>query len=86
VTVRNNTFELEVHEVASSFGLSARETEILHAICAGLKIKEFAASAKIANETARKQLKSMLRKLGVGYQMDAVRLVYRMYVEERIAA
>lgn len=86
VTVKNNTIELEVHEVACSFGLSARETEILHAICGGLKIKEFAARTKIATETARKELKSMLKKLGVGYQIDAVRLVYQTYVEERVAA
>ena len=86
IMVKSNTFDPHARRVALYFGLSRRETEILESICGGLRIKEFAANETIATETARKQLKSMLRKLGVGYQVDAVRLVYQTYFEESMAA
>ena len=86
VMVKNNTFDPQARQVASYFGLSGRETEILESLCGGLRIKEFAAKETIATETARKELKSMLKKLGVGYQVDAVRLVYQTYFEEQMAA
>lgn len=58
--------------------LSAREMEILVELHTGIATREIAAKVGVSEGTVRSQIKSMLRKLGVSSQLQAVAAFQRL--------
>lgn len=69
--------EEEIRRFAALFSLTPAETRVVGALAAGRPLDEFAAGSAIQPDTARKQLKSALAKVGCRSQKDLVRMVER---------
>ena len=57
--------------------LSEREAEVLEELCQGHSAQDIAGTAGVAITTVRAQIRSILTKLGVGSQLQAVALAHR---------
>lgn len=57
--------------------LTPREREVLHDLTMGLRAKEIAERSFVSISTVRSQIKSILRKLGVSSQLEAVAMATR---------
>lgn len=72
VAARAISFFSRSKQVNYSYGLSARETEILHLLARGKTYKRIAQEANISAETVKKHLKNVYTKLQVGCGTEAV--------------
>jgi PAS domain-containing protein len=62
-------------DLAEFFGLSPAESRLTAALLAGRKLREVAADSGVQITTARSQLSSVLRKVGVGRQAELIRVL-----------
>ena len=86
IVVRTNTLAADLGNIVHSFRLSEAEAKILDALCSGMNPSDIAKRRPLSIHTVRTQVKTVLAKLGVHSQIEAVRLVYQTYLEERLAA
>ncbi len=64
--------------IAMRLGLSPAEAGLMAALCTKSSLVEHAQQRKVRPQTVRSQMKSVLRKLGVHSQLEAVRLLLRL--------
>lgn len=64
-----------IPDVASRYRLSRSEARLLEALCTDSRLKEYAHMNNVSTHTVRTQLRSILAKLGVHSQIEAVRTV-----------
>ena len=64
-----------LHEVATRHRLTPTEVRLLEALCTDSRPKDYAFMLKLSVHTVRTQLRSILSKLGVHSQIEAVRMV-----------
>jgi two-component system, NarL family, nitrate/nitrite response regulator NarL len=70
-------------EIASRLAtLTEREDEILELLATGVQVRDIAERSGVAEATVRSQVKSILRKLGVGSQIAAVAIHHQHYVDD----
>jgi DNA-binding NarL/FixJ family response regulator len=69
--------ERRAAELAPLERLSEREAAVLRALASGRSVAAIAADAVVAEATVRTQVRSVLTKLGVGSQLEAVAVAYR---------
>jgi DNA-binding NarL/FixJ family response regulator len=62
-------------DLAEFFGLSPAERRVAAALLAGKKLREVAADSGVQITTARTQLSSILRKVGVTRQTELIRVL-----------
>jgi DNA-binding NarL/FixJ family response regulator len=62
-------------DLAEFFGLSPAERRVAAALLAGKKLREVAADSGVQITTARTQLSSILRKVGVTRQAELIRVL-----------
>jgi DNA-binding NarL/FixJ family response regulator len=64
-------------ELAPFVRLSAREAEVLRALCAGQSVGSIAGTCFVSEATVRSQVRAILTKLGVTSQLEAVTAAHR---------
>ena len=64
--------------IAMRLGLSPAEAGLIAALCSTSSLAQHAEQRKVCVQTVRAQMKSVLRKLGVHTQLEAVRLLLRV--------
>ena len=67
-----------IHEVAARFHLSPAEKQLLQALCTDSCLSSFAQARHVSHHTVRSHLKSILSKLGVHSQIEAIRMEYQI--------
>ena len=75
VVVKPNLCAINTAQVARVYGLTPTETDILDALCSGIRAWAYAQRKDVSIHTVRKQVKNIRAKLGVQSQLEAVRLV-----------
>lgn len=64
-------------------GLSAREVEVLHCVCAGHTNRQIASALTISEKTVARHLSNIFSKLGVASRTEAAAVAFRYGLEER---
>ncbi len=64
--------------IAMRLGLSPAEAGLIDALCTTSSLAQHATQRRVCLHTVRSQMKSVLRKLGVHTQLEAVRLMLRI--------
>jgi DNA-binding NarL/FixJ family response regulator len=65
-------------EARGETGLSARELEVLEAVARGLTNRAVAAELFVSDQTVKRHLRRIFRKLGVANRTEAARTAYRL--------
>ena len=65
-------------EARGETGLTARELEVLEAVARGLTNRAVAAELFLSDQTVKRHLRRIFRKLGVANRTEAARTVYRL--------
>jgi DNA-binding NarL/FixJ family response regulator len=65
-------------EARGETGLSARELEVLEAVARGLTNRAVAAELFLSDQTVKRHLRRIFRKLGVANRTEAARTAYRL--------